>query len=361
MLAQKESHLSHFNLKIDGRQASPEVIDAMLDCTIENSLHLPDVCTLRLHDSAFRWLDAETFREGSRLQVLGHEEKMSHSQPLFNGEVVALEMDLAGHGVPTLVVRCFDRSHRLHRGRHSRSFVQMTDTDIVRKIGGEAGFQVHADSSAQVHDWVFQNNQTNWVFLTERAAQNGFRLYVQGENELFFRKVQDQAQDTVTLDWGSNLRSFRPRTATATQVDEVVVRGWDPKTKQAIIGRCEQPNGLPQVGERGTGGDLARQAYGRARMVVTDRPVHSQAEADDLARSICDHIGGHFLEADGLCYGQPDLRPGVMVKIDNIGQRFSGQYQVTSTTHTYTPAYGYTTLFSVSGMQPSNLLALLQQ
>src|SRR5205085_4129487 len=101
MLAQKEPHLSHFNLKVNDQQASSEVIDAMLDCTIENSLHLPDVCTLRLHDAAFHWLDADTFREGTKLEVLGHEERTTNAQSLFKGEVVALEMDLAGHGVPT--------------------------------------------------------------------------------------------------------------------------------------------------------------------------------------------------------------------------------------------------------------------
>ncbi len=109
--------------------------------------------------------------------------------PIFYGEITGLELDLAAHGVPTTVVRCLDRSHRLHRGRQSRSFVQMTDSDIVNKIGGELGFTVHADSTSQVHDWILQNNQTNWEFLNERAARNGSRLYVQGgERDLYFAR-----------------------------------------------------------------------------------------------------------------------------------------------------------------------------
>jgi phage protein D len=365
----REAHLAHFNLKIGGSQAQPEVIDQMLDCTVENSLHLPDVCTLRLHDAGFRWLDADTFREGTKIEVWGAEEREEGAsgngrpplQPLFKGEVSGLELDLAGHGVPTLLVRCYDLSHRLHRGRYSRSFVQMTDTDIVRKVAEEAEFTVHADNSSQVHDWVLQNNQTNWEFLTERSARIGFHLYVQGERDLYFRKVKDSGDETLTLDWGKSLRSFRPRIAATPQVDEVVVRGWDPKEKQAILGRCQQPTGVPQIGETAPGGDVARKAFGAARLAVVDRPVHSQAEADDLARSICDDMGGRFLEADGLCYGQPKLRPGMMVRIDNIGRRFSGRYMATSTTHVYSAAEGYTTLFTVSAKRPSTLLSLLQE
>jgi phage baseplate assembly protein gpV len=96
-------------------------------------------------------------------------------------------------------------------------------------------------------------------------------------------------------------------------------------------------------------------------MVVVDRPVRSQGEAEDLARSLCDDIGSDFLQADGLCYGIPALKPGVMVAIGNIGKRFSGSYYVTSTTHTYTPAEGYTTLFAVSGKRASTLLSLMEE
>lgn len=354
-----EAHLSHFALKIDGGPSPAALKNDLLDCTVENSLHLPDVCTIRIHDSQFHWLDAQTFREGKKIQVEGGEGK-DPLKPLFHGEITAIELDLAAHGVPTLVVRCFDRSHRLHRGRFSRSFVQMTDADIVQKVGSDAGFNVQADSTSQVHDWVFQNNQTNWEFLLERAAHNGFRLFVTGEKDLHFKKVVDQGEGEVKLEWGDDLRSFRPRVTASQQVDEVVVRGWDPKKKQSIVGKAKRATGTPQLGESTDGGQVAQKVYGAAKMVVVDRPVHSQSEAEAIARSLCDEIGGTFVEAEGLCYGQPTLRPGMMVKIDNIGKRFSGKYYVTSTTHSYTPSEGYATVFAVSGKHPYTLLDLIQ-
>ncbi|MEO7715882.1 MAG: VgrG-related protein [Capsulimonas sp.] len=353
------SHLSHFDIKVGGKQ-EPQILEAMLDCTVENSLHLPDLCTVRLHDPGFVWLDSDKVKEGVAIEILAGEENVMPLKTIFQGEVTALEMDLAAHGSPTLVLRCSDRSHRLHRGRKSRSFVQSKDTDIVKKVAEEDGFTVHADTTSQVHEWVFQNNQTNWEFLTERAAYNGFRLFVQGEKDLHFEKVQDQGTSALTIEWGKDLRSFRPRTSAGRQVSEVVVRGWDPKTKQPIVGSSKIPMGVPQIGDAKSGGEIAAKAFGAAKMVVADRPVHSQAEADDLARSVCDDLGGSFVEAEGLCHGQPTLKPGMMVEIKNIGKRFSGKYQVSATTHVYTPAEGFSTLFSISGKNPSTLLGLLQ-
>lgn len=357
----KDPHLSHFNLLIRGIQAGKDVMNQILDCTVDNTIHLPDVCTLRLHDAGFHWLDEDTFKPGTEIEVFGGDEGTAALKSIFYGEVTALEMDLAAHGVPTLSVRCYDRSHRLQRGCHNRSFVQMTDTDIVRKIGDEMGFQVTADSTAQVHDWVFQNNQTNWEFLTERAARNGFRLYLEGKSHLLFKEVREEGEGTVKLEWGKTLRSFRPRLTASPQVSEVIVRGWDPRQKQTLIGRGVTPHGLPQVQGDVRGGIVAETAFGKARKIVVDRPVHTQAEADDVARSLCDDIGGQYLEADGLCYGLPTLKPCMMVEIDNIGDRFKGKYFVTGTTHTYSPSEGYTTLFSVNGKRPSTILSLLEE
>ena len=304
------------------------------------------------------WIQ-QRLREGTRVQVQAGGEDSPRLTQIFDGEVTTLEMDLAGHGIPTLTLRCYDRSHRLHRGRQSRTFVQATNSNIVKQVGAEAGFTVHADSTTQVHEWILQNNQTHWEFLNECARRNSCRLYVQGEKDLYFKRVTNETPECVQLDWGKNLRSFRPRTAATSQVDEVVVRGWDPGQKQAIVGRCTVPTGIPQTNQSANGSQVANRAFGAAKMVITDRPIQTQAEADELARSLCDDIGGGFLEADGLCHGQPKMKPGMMVQIDNIGDRFKGKYLVTSTTHTYTPAEGYSTQFAVSGKKASPLLSSL--
>lgn len=354
----KQPHVAHFNLKLNGSQAPKEVMIDLLECIIENSVNLPDVCTIRMHDHHFRWLDSEKFEEGVRVEVLGGMGK-NDLKPLFDGEIVGLEMDLAAHGVSTLVVRCFDRSHRLHRGRQARTFVQVKDSDIVKKVGQELGFNVIAEETGQVHDWVLQNNQTNWEFLNDRAARNGFRLYVQGHKDLRFEKVKNKGAGVVKLEWGTDLKSFRPRTSASGQVSEVIVKGWDPKSKQKIEAKATKPSGIPKVGRAGHGGDIAKKAFGEAKMVVVDRPVHSNAEAQALAQSICDEMAGAFLEADGLCEANPSLKPGMSVEIKNIGNRFSGEYLVTSTIHTYTPAEGYQTQFVVSGKSAHNLISLI--
>jgi len=376
------AHISHFNLKIDGAQAPKELMDQILECTVENSIHLPDLCTLRLHDAKFKYIDEATLDPGKKIEIFATNEQMTTPVKIFCGEVTGIDVDLPADMTPTLTVRAFDYAHRLQRGRSTRTFNQMTDEDIVKKVAQEAGFTPHTDPTSQVHEWAIQKNESNWDFMRKRADKNGFRLYVSDEKDLYFCKVdndkvgpysatgdgsgdplhpdrQDDSDGVIKVEWGKSLRSFSPKITASKQVDQVVVKGWDPQSKRGIVGQADTAKGVPQVGMPKNGSQMASAAYGNAKMVVTARPVKSQQEADDLAQSVCDGIGGSYLEAEGVCYGVPTLRAGKTINIPNIGKRFSGKYHVSAVTHTYTPAEGYKTDFTISAKKPADLLSVI--
>jgi hypothetical protein len=50
------------------------------------------------------------------------------------GEITAIETHFTSGSQAPIMIRGYDRSHRLHRGHYNRSFQNMTDTDIVNKI-----------------------------------------------------------------------------------------------------------------------------------------------------------------------------------------------------------------------------------
>ena len=350
--------LSVFEVKLDGTPLNATMSALVLDITVESSINLPDMCAIRLYDSDFSLVQGSNWDIGKALQVLAGYGSGSLTK-IFDGEITALEMDMAAQGVPTLLVRGFDKGHRLHRGRKRETFVQSTDSDIASKVGQSAGFTVQADTTSPTHDWVMQNNQTDWEFLSERAARNGFRLYVEGANTLCFKKVVNPSSASATISWGENLLSFRPREVASPQVSEVIVRGWDPKTKAAIVGNATAANGAPQIG-LGKSGKQKAAIFGDAKMVVVDRVVHSQTEAQQIARSIYDDIAGGFIEADGALIGNSQVLAGETIEVKNVGARFSGKYFVTAATHIWSPDDGYTTTFNVSGKRADTLLASLE-
>ena len=83
----------------------------------------------------------------------------------------------------------------------------------------------------------------------------------------------------------------------------------------------------------------------------------SPKEADTKAQALCDELGGQFIYADAKSEGNTEIRPGLIVKLEKMGQH-SGEYYITETRHTYHERV-YVTEFSVRGLRGGNLLTTI--
>lgn len=347
-------HVAQISLKIDGLPAAADVIDDLVEVVVDHSLHLPSMFTLRLSCHDMKWLEDPTFREGKKIEIFCGERPPI---TLLIGLIAGLEPEL-DQASPVLLVRGYDLSHKLYRGRQRRSFVQVTDADLVRKLAVEAGLTPGTiDSTPEVHEYVFQNNQTNAEFLLERARRLGFELWVENR-ALHFRQPAPNGQ-SASLVWGDTLHDFRPRLSTAEQVNEVEVRGWDPTQKRAVVGWATQGRGSPHIGIEQSGAAIAKEAWGEAKLAVVDQYVRSPAEAENLAQAILDETASTFVEAEGVCEADPTLVPGRQVRIEGIGRRFEGTYYITQVSHAWTAAQLMSTQFTVSGRRDRGVWSLL--
>src|SRR5262245_58718777 len=134
--------ISQFYLDLDGAPVSDELYRDLLEITVESSLHLPDVATVIIHDPKLKWVDDAKLLPGKTLVVKAKAGQTE--EKIFDGEIVELEPEFQVES-QRLVVRAFDRLHRLARGRQVRTFLNVTDGDLVNKLGKEVGLQVEAD------------------------------------------------------------------------------------------------------------------------------------------------------------------------------------------------------------------------
>jgi phage protein D len=354
---------SLFDIIISGKAAPAELLRDVIEIVVDDNLHLPDMFTLQIHDGELQWVDSELLAIGTEVEIrataASQGTRSGASAQLIKGEITALAPSFDRTGMPTLLVRGYDRAHRLHRGKRSRSFLRFTDSEIAQRIAREANLHAQVDTTSVIHDYVFQNNQTNLEFLQARAQRLGYEVYVK-DKTLYFGQREAEQEKGPELDWGRDLRDFRPRLTTMNQVDEVIVRGWDPKTKKEIVSRVTEGQIAPEVGVAKSGGALTREAFGvAAQAVVVDRPVANVDEAKAMAQALCDELSGDFIQAEGACFGDPRIKAGCQVTIRGVGTRFGGQYFVTSATHTY-DENGYETLFRISGRHPDSLTYLLE-
>lgn len=343
-----------FRVQLDGSDAPDDLLTSIVDIKVENSLHLPDVATIALHDARLRWVDDGRLSPGKEVKLFAA--GGAAKRLLFDGEIVEIEPAFT-QGTQRLVVRAFDRLHRLMRGRYVRTFLNMTDGDLMQKIAREVGLECELGPMTQVHPYILQSNETNLTLLQHRASVHGYFLYVEGKT---LHCSAARPSSPIEMNWGAQLHEFYPRLSTMDQVNNVTVRGWDPQERREVVGQTNKGEGAPRVGDQRGGGEVAHSAFQmEAQQLVTSRPIRNQAEADRLAQSEAARHAERYIMAEGVCAGAPTLGAGKSITVRGVGVRFSGDYYVTAAVHHYSASEGYTTQFTVSGQHPATLLSLL--
>jgi phage protein D len=347
---------SRIYLKLNGSDASEDVLDDIIRVEVDDRLSLPAMFTINLQDDDGKWIDEDALSLGTVVEISA--DNGSEKSKVAQGEITSIEPRISRVEGKTLVLRGYDKSHRLHRGKKTASYLQMKDSDIAAKIADNAGLPSQIDSTMQVHDYVLQDNKTDWEFLTARAKRIGYSMYVR-DGRLHFVKTPAEGGATPTLVWGEDLTEFDASISTAHQISSVIVQGWDPSKQEKIEGKATIASGLPQIPESTDGGTAAREAFGiTAEEVVISKPVSTKAEADALAQSLCNEIGRGYIKVEGIAEGNPRINAGGTVKLEGVGRRFSGTYRVNHALHRYNVS-GYTTAFTVGGHHAGTITEIL--
>lgn len=347
-------HVGGLEVAIDGAPLDPTVAERLIDARVQDDLLLPDAVQLRFRDPAFELVDGTLFDVGKKLELKLSSPNGNAARPLFTGKIATLAPEFESGGC-VFVVRGYDVSHQLNLTRRSRTFQDMTASDIAQKVIGDAGLRSDVASTREVSAFEQQSNETDWRFLWRLAERCGFTLSCV-DGTVTFRPAGRAEEQSARLEWGVSLRAFHPRATAVQQVDEVEITAWDPQTAKRVTGRANRPKLDSAIG---LVRDQTASAGAGGRLVVSDRVVVTQGEADELAQTTLDHLANAWLEAEGIAAGDPQLKAGSLVEVVGVGRRFGGKYLITSATHVVRGGSGYETRFRVSGRARRSLLDLL--
>jgi hypothetical protein len=370
-----------------GRPLAAEAVERLVRTVVDASLHLPGMFELTFFDRSLDILTVAGLSIGTVVQIWGGGLADGSASLLLSGEITSLEGRYERGGRYT-IIRGYDLGHRLQRARRTRTFVNMTDSDIAARLAREAGLtesQVEPSTTTHVH--IGQCDQTDWDFLSQRAREIGYELAA-GDGVFRFRKaatVHTATGTPVALDYGDNLLEFRPRVTSGNLTPEVEVRVWDPLQAKVIASTTATASGAVTItgtepaalartfagtptapdppAERSPAvGDLGPAPNATAH-VVYDRPLAVGAAitsaGEQAASALAEHLASTFAEADGEVQGTPGITAGAVVKISGVPTPFQGSWLVTAAQHVWDLAEGgYLTRFVVSGRQERSLLGL---
>ncbi len=284
---------------------------------------------------------------------------------LFLGEITGVEADFPNSGMPVMRLVAHDYLHRLADGSVARSFGLLPDWLVAAILSAEnlllplVDPVVGAASTATaVINAIFrgagrkQRGQTDLQLLKEIADTYDADFWVDGNILYLSRVLGKEYTPRLTLTWGESLLSFSPRVSTIGKVmgvsckftipliplDFLLAIAWD-FDRESLSVRV-LPGAVAAASKSVLGGPVMSLVNRKL-----DNPADITQSAMALARLLRNKLNTR-LTGSGEAVGDPRLRAGAIIRLEGLGPSFSGDYRVTSATHTISSS-GYRTSFRV--------------
>jgi len=349
-------------IKVAGTALKDDVDVNVESVIVQDRLRMPDSFVITFRDPNRDMLSKSKIDIGKEITIESGAPGVETPDELMFGEVTSIEVEYDRLGT-RLVVRGYDLLHRLSSGTQSRTFENTTYSDIVSKICTEAGLTADVDTTSGTLDHVIQPNVSDLHFIYYLAGRCGYTVQMK-KKVLSFKKPtkastapaagDGDSLNPLQLVWGQRLLEFRARISAVGQVKDINVRGWDPKTQAAIIGKGRSGTNAAQVTTSVS--TLTKTSKGKT-FSVTNQPMASQSHADKLAEAVAEQIGSAAYEATALVVGSPKLKSGVAVNISKVDTELEGKWVITAARHEFGNG-PYRTFLEFSGRQDRSLLGL---
>jgi len=320
-------HNSSINLKITENLDAP----SMLSITIDNASKF-DNYSLKDIDNILN-----TFKEGTKIKsFIGYfKEHEKLKDPFFSGEIVGVTPSFSSGGIASLSVESYDSLHFLKKSmpkspNEKRIYRDKTHDEIIKVIlkrnnldGGKID-----DGPFEIESLTQNVGNSDYSLFEKFIKEIGFEYFLR-DGKINFRKPGDfeSKEEELTLEWGKNLISFSPRLSTANIIKKLTVVGQNPRNsgkpiKATVSTKSNEISDLDQKSE-----------------ISCKRSVKKREEAKAVGETLLFKHNSTFIEGSGECIGNPKLRPGMNIKIQGIGEKFSGIYYVKNATHSISKDY----------------------
>lgn len=318
------------SLMVGGREA-PSAFH-VLSVVVSRELNRIPSASIEIEDGeaakgTFAASSSDYFVPGTAIEILlGYR---SHNERVFKGLIARQRIRVRKSG-SLLSVDCFAEAMKTSRDRKSRIFVGKTDSEIIEEILETHGFAKGVEATSTRLGQAVQYDATDWDFLVCRAEANGHVVIVE-DDKVSVSKPATTDAPVLHMAYGSTVLELDAEMDARWQRKGVKALSWSAGDQALVEVDGEEPS-MPPAGNV-SAADLAKTVGDDVTEIRHGGgidPLQLQDWADArLLRMRLARIRGR-----ARCQGFAAVKPGAIVQIDGLGDRFAGKLYVSGVRHT---------------------------
>jgi hypothetical protein len=267
----------------------------------------------------YLYFDRQTLDFGKTIKV------QVGTDRIFEGRLMAIEGQFGEGRAPAINVLAEDRFQDLRMTRRTRTFENVTDSDVITQIAGEHGLTPSDDVTGPQYKVLAQVNQSDLSFLRDRARAIDAELWIEGST-LNAKSRQNRNSGTVQLTYGAGLREFSVLADLAGQRTSVIASGWDVSSKSVLTHEATDSIVSGELNGDQSGPSALRSAIGERRESIAHTIPLSSREVEARAEAYFKMAARRFVVGRGIAETGSKLRVGAFVDLRGLGPLFSGKY-----------------------------------
>jgi len=379
-MAPYATYAPQFEITLNGQSLPVALRGSISSVNYEDGMQGADRVEVTFANPSLRWLDHPLLSVDTPFALsIGY--APDPLEEVFVGEITGVEPTFPSSGMPTIRVTAQDFLNRLTKGTKDRAFrvslpsignFPLPDVAVASivsagnllipdpdPLGGALSVLLTVASFLSFPQFAQlgvrrQESQTDFDFLTTIAHDNGWEVFIDHTQSpkgriLKFQFLIQQYTPSVSLQYGSSLMEFTPRLTTvgdlfgvaarvwvdSLQTEFVLVVSWD--YDRACFNLTVYPSLIGEIDDV-----LGPEAQGK---VLSIKPTGYAAAARGILTELLPRLNNR-LTGTGSTVGNPQIKASRVIRLDGLGDEFSGLYRITSATHTFDGG-GYRTSFQV--------------
>ena len=264
---------------------------------------------------------------------------------IYKGIVIKHSLKIRDNST-LLIIECRDKAVRLTVGRKSKYFYESLDSEIFEEIIGGYELEHEIEATTVVHKELVQYHCSDWDFVVSRAQANGKLCFVE-DGKMTVEKPKLDAAEVETVTFGATMLDFDAEIDARNQFDKISGYAWNPAEQEILEIEANNPeiqgNGnlsLSDLADTIKLDNLELRHGGALR----DTQLQAWADAKQLFQQMAKIRGRVKFQ------GIPAVKPGVILKLQGVGDRFNGNVYVTGVKHQITE--GNWTVDAQFGLNP---------
>ena len=333
-------------LLINGTELSREI--PVLSIEIKKEVNKVPFARIRISDGDpslqdFPLSNQEQLVPGNEIEIrIGYR---NDNNNLFKGIIVSHSNRVSPRGAE-LLIECRDNAVKLTVGKKNKHFENVSNADIAEEIISSYGLDHEIEASDILYGEAVQFNTSDWDFLLSRTDKSG-RICLVEDGKIIIKKPDLSAPATLDLLFGATMIEYQADIDAREQLAEVKTRSWDYSSQELAENTADDP-GAPAAGNLEPA--VLSEVIGLTEYLIPAAGKAEPALLKELAnarmlKSRLSKIRGHVKFQEFK-----DVKPGDFIRINGVGERFTGPVFVSAVRQEYSRGNWLTTVhFGMSG------------